>query len=185
MMFAKRKSINILIFSTFLLFGCTVEGILENGDGSNELENTTSDSSITSISDLFDTKYFKDGALEHIFEGEVNQRNQAVGFHYDGFPTKKGNIVQGTETKPNASGVYEAEIEVNGVSKTSNGGKSTFFPKEWNAQQVVDAINEAYEAKTWINGNTYAGLTSEGMEISMYLDQKEKIISAFPVYEGG
>ena len=68
------------------------------------------------------------------------------------------------------------------VAKTSNGGKSSFFPDEWTAQEVVDAINEAYEDRNFITGNTYEGFSSEGTLISMYLDQNDQIISAFPIY---
>ena len=128
------------------------------------------------------TDYFRDGALEHILEGELNGRGQAVGFHYDGLPTKKGEVIAGTETEPNEYGIYEAKVEVSGVEKASNSGKSSFFPDEWNAQQVVDAINEAYDDRNFMTGNTYEAFTSEGVLISMYLDQNDKIISAFPIY---
>lgn len=61
--------------------------------------------------------------------------------------------------------------------------RSTFFPKHWNSQQVVDAINEAFDNKQLIRGtkNSYIGELSSGMQIEMYLDSATgKIISAFP-----
>ncbi|MDY0396148.1 EndoU domain-containing protein [Virgibacillus halophilus] len=143
---------------------------------------STPHTDIASISDLQDTGHFRHGALAHIFEGEINRRGDAVGFHYDGLPTKKGRVISGTKSKPNRYGVYEAKVEVNGVKKKSNRGKSTLYPEDWDAQQVVDAINEAYEAKTFVSGNTYEGLSREGMRIRMYLDNNDKIISAFPIY---
>lgn len=160
---------------SFLLLGCDLDIELFN-------ENDDSTSEVTSLNDLENTKYFRDGALEHILEGELNKNRQAVGYHYDQLPTKKGSIVEGTETKPNQYGVYEAEVIVNDVKKTSNNGKSTFFPDDWDSQDVVDAINEAYQSKTFINGNTFEGLSEEGIAIRMYLDNEEQIISAFPVY---
>lgn len=147
---------------------------------SNDNENYTTED--ISIEDLEDTDVFKNGALEHILEGELNRKGNAVGFHYDGLASKKGKVVEGTETEPNEHGVYEAKVEVSDVAKTSNSGKSTFFPKEWTAQDVVDAINEAYEHSSFITGNTYEGLTDEGIVVRMYLDNNEQIISAFPVY---
>lgn len=168
----------VIFISVFVLLGC---GILDESIG--ELENQPADGlSMIGIDELKDTDHFRKGALEHILEGELNGRGQAVGFHYDGLPTKKGKVIQGTETKPNAHGVYEAKVEVSGVAKTSNGGKSTFFPKEWDAQEVVDVINEAYETRMLKTGNTYEGLTTDGQIVRMYLDQDEKIISAFPVW---
>jgi len=148
----------------------------------NIAEKQIEQSHVTAISELEQIENFRDGALEHILEGEINQKGQAVGFHYNQLPTKKGEIIEKTKTMPNDVGVYEAEVIVSGVEKQSNQGKSTFFPDEWDTQEVIDAINEAYEEKVLISGNTYEGLTSEGIVIRMYLDQNGKIISAFPIY---
>lgn len=122
---------------------------------------------IKDISDLNNTQNFKPGALEHIFAGEINNSGKAVGLHYDGFPTTKGNIIPGTETSPNSFGVFEAKVEVNGVAKVSNGGISSFFPKNWSAQKAVDTINEAFVNKVLMKGNTYIGTSSGGMQIMM------------------
>ncbi|MBM7601573.1 hypothetical protein JOC34_004001 [Virgibacillus halotolerans] len=177
----KFKKTVILCLSLLLLTACGVQDIWDNDPHIDESRNAET-SKITSISDLTDTDHFRNGALEHILEGEINRHGDAVGFHYDGLPSKQGKVIQGTETKPNEFGVYEAKIEVNGTAKTSNGGKSTLFPEDWNAQQVVDAINESFNEKTLVSGNTYEGLTSDGMVIRMYLDEQDRIISAFPVY---
>lgn len=80
--------------------------------------------------------------------------------------------------------MYEAKVEVNGIPKVSNGGKSTFFPQDWSPQQVVDAINEAFDNKQFVKGskNTYVGKLNNGMQIQMFIDNiTNKIISAFPV----
>lgn len=153
----------------FVLSGCGLEDRLDSTE-------------VTPINEVEQTEYFRDGALEHILEGELNRHGQATGFHYDQLPTKNGEIIEGTETKENEFGVYEAEVIVSDVKKNSNGGRSTFFPDDWDTQEVIDAINEAYDVKEYINGNTYEGLTTDGLIIRMYLDQQDKIISAFPVY---
>ena len=50
-------------------------------------------------------------------------------------------------------------------------------------QQVVDAINEAFNNKVFKVGNEFYGYTSNGLKIKMYIDKKtNKIISAFPEY---
>ena len=138
--------------------------------------------SATAIDDLVETEHFRSGALAHILEGELNKKGQAVGFHYANLPTRQGEIVEDTKTIEDEHGVYEAEVIVSEVEKTANGGKSTFFPDSWDSQDVVDAINEAYDDRSFISGNTYEGLTEEGITVRMYLDESEKIISAFPVY---
>jgi len=164
-----------LIGIIFVSTGCDLPfDLLEEQLSANEQAMT--------IDDLVRTENFRQGALEHILEGELNARGQAVGFHYDRLPSKKGKIIVGTKTAPNEHGVFEAEVSVEGVKKESNRGRSSFFPDEWSAQEVVDAINEAYESRQFITGNTYEGLTRTGVIIRMYLDHNERIISAFPLY---
>ncbi|WP_143315114.1 EndoU domain-containing protein [Clostridium sp. HBUAS56017] len=138
---------------------------------------------VDDISKLNNIENFKNGALEHILEGELNARGKAVGFHYEGMPTAKGNIIQGTESLPNEFGVYAGKVEVNGVLKTTNNGVSSFFPKSWSAQDIVDGINKAYNNRIFKSGNEFYGYTSNGMKIKMYIDSNtNKIISAFPEY---
>lgn len=171
------QKIVILLLGIFLLAGCGfIDDLLEDTNSSDAI------TEVTPIEGLDDTDNFRPGALEHILEGELNRSGKAVGYHYDQLPSKKGEIIKGTETSPNEEGVYEAEVSVDGVTKESNRGRSTFFPDDWDTQDVVDAINEGYENRTFISGNTYEGLTEEGVLIRMYLDDQERIISAFPVY---
>ncbi|WP_289015123.1 EndoU domain-containing protein, partial [uncultured Granulicatella sp.] len=56
------------------------------------------------------------------------------------------------------------------------------FPDHMSPQEVVDAINEAYETREFDTNsrNKYEGISKNGMKITMYLDSDEKIISAFP-----
>ena len=162
------------------------EGDLVAGSGIGNLggkEKIVSETSyVESIADLRNTENFKDGALEHILEGQINNREKAVGFHYEGFPTSKGKIIDGTKSVPDELGIYTGRVEVSGIAKTANGGKSTFFPESWTAQDVIDAINEAYKNKVFVRGNTYIGTISTGMKIEMFIDGAEHIISAYPKF---
>ena len=92
------------------------------------------------------------------------------------------NIVNGTEVLINDLGVYKAQVEVNGIPKSGNGGYSTFFSKEMSPQDVIDSINEAYNNKVFVVGskNSYIGISNNGLEIEMYINNNGKIISAFP-----
>ena len=134
---------------------------------------------VVDTSNLRNLENFAPGALEHIFEGEINRRGRAVGYHYEGYPTGRGNIIEGTKTTPNQNGIYKANIKVDNVEKVS---PSTFFPEEFTVQQVIDSINEAYSRKMFIDGNTYIGTTSSNFKVRMFLDRNNKIISAFPQY---
>ena len=136
----------------------------------------------STLNSLKNTENFTDSAIEHIFEGQVNARGKAVGYHYEGIEGTSGNVIPGTESSTNNFGIYKAKVEVNGIPKTANGGFSTFYSKNLSPQQVVDAINEAYsncELKLGTR-NTYQGVANNGMKIDMFLDQSGKIISAFP-----
>lgn len=55
----------------------------------------------------------------------------------------------------------------------------TFFPQGWSPQEVVDAINEAYDNRVQVSGNDYRGVSSSGVVISLYI-KDDKICSAFP-----
>ncbi len=134
------------------------------------------------IAKLQNTSRFRAGALEHILEGELNRRGRGVGYHYEGMPTARGRVIPGTESPPNAHGVYQAQVEIDGVPKTGKQGMSTFFPKDMSPQQIVDSINEAFANQRHVTGNTYTGTTSSGMRVDMYLDRSGSIISAFPHY---
>lgn len=175
-------------FSSILISFILVLSFVACGSTNKDVSNsniTNNKVVINSIDDLKDTNNFRNGALEHVLEGEVNSRGKAVGYHYEGFPTSKGEVIEGTKSKLNEDGIYTAKVKVDGVDKTSNGGKSSFFPEDWSAQDVVDRINETYESKVFVKGtdNTYRGETKDGVVIEMYIDTKtDKIISAFPVY---
>ncbi|HDR6287643.1 TPA: ribonuclease [Bacillus cereus] len=132
------------------------------------------------ISNLQHTEKFRPNTLKHILEGEINWRGDAMGYHTEVLENTPGKIISGTEEILNDQGIYKARVEVNGTPKTGNRGFSTFFPKDWSPQKIVDNINEAYNNRTYEFGNTYSGIGSEGIRISMYIDGNGKIISAFP-----
>lgn len=138
---------------------------------------------ITSVEDLVNTENFADHALEHIFYGQINAQGNATGYHHESFPDAAGTVIEDTRTQEDSNGVYEGKVVVSGVNKSANKGYSSFFPQDWTAQQVVDAINEAYEGRALVSGNTWSGYAN-GIEINMYLANDKRIISAFPIYEG-
>lgn len=57
------------------------------------------------------------------------------------------------------------------------------FSKDMSPQDVVNAINEAYENRIYLSGNKYTGMTKSGMEIEMFLDKNNKILSTYPLLE--
>ena len=130
------------------------------------------------LSQLKHTDNFADGTLKHIFSGEISKNSKkAVGFHYEGLSGVEGEVIQITK-QPNKYGIYEATVKINGKNKDRI---STFFPKNWTPQQVVDAINEAFDNKKLVSGNLYEGTTKTGMKIQMSIISG-KITSTWPLY---
>lgn len=136
------------------------------------------------IKKLKNTERFAKNTLEHIFDGTINSKGKATGYHYSMVTDSKGEIIPGTESDKDGHGVFTAKVKVSGVKKN---GFSSFYPEDWTPQQVVDAINEAYDDamsdKSNPHGSLWIGYSGD-LEIDMYLDNNKRITTAFPVYEG-
>ena len=135
------------------------------------------------LAKLQHTENFTEKSLIHIFEGDINRKGRAGGYHYDMVEGTSGSIIEGTKSPAlNDAGVYEAKVKVNGTLKKANGGKSTFFPDNMSPQEVVDTINEAYSNKIYQEGSrgVYIGNSKEGIKIKMFLTDDGKIITAYP-----
>ena len=133
---------------------------------------------------LKNTEHFAKKTLEHIFDGTINSKGNATGYHYSRVTDSKGEIIAGTESARDSRGVFTAKVKVSGVKKN---GFSSFYPEDWSPQQVVDAINEAYQDalsdKSNPHGELWIGYSGD-LEIDMYLDSSKKITTAYPIYEG-
>ena len=156
-----------------------LEGSSESSENPIPAEYTLSD-----LNSLENTDIFVKSAIEHIFNGTINKKGQATGYHYDGIIDSDGKIVDGTKSAPDSEGIYKAQVEVKGIPKSGNKGYSSFYPDDMSPQDVINSINEAYNDREHYTGNIYAGESNNGMLIEMYLTDDDKIISAFPIYEG-
>lgn len=127
--------------------------------------------------------------VEHIFHGEINRRGRAVGFHHRASIGHEGKarIVPGSETPPNAHGVFQAEVEIYNPTTQTWVRKSTpssFFPDSWNRARVMQEIREAYDARTFPDPsrpNYWEGVSSSGVRIGGYMDDAGNINTAFPI----
>lgn len=144
----------------------------------------TSKSKMYNLDDLAklqQTENFTEKSLIHIFEGDINRKGRAGGYHYDMVEGTSGSIIEGTKGPVlNDAGIYEAKVEVNGMPKKANVKKSTFFPDHMSPQEVVDAINEAYSNMELIEGSRYSGTSRNGIDIEIILNSEGKIITAYP-----
>lgn len=136
------------------------------------------------IKALKNTERFAKNTLEHIFDSTINGKGKATGYHYTKVTDSKGKIIDGTRSETDENGVFTGKVEVSGVKKN---GFSSFYPESWTPQQVVDAINTAYDDalsdKSNPHGSIWIGYCGD-LEIDMYLNSDKKITTAFPVYEG-
>ena len=151
-----------------------------------ETDNTAAKASYTmaDIKNLKNTEHFAKNTLEHIFDGTINGKGKATGYHYTLVSDSKGEIISGTRSSTDRHGVFTGEVKVSGVKKN---GFSSFYPESYTPQQVVDAINEAYDYALSDPDNPHGSLWigySGDLEIDMYLDGSKKITTAYPVYEG-
>lgn len=136
------------------------------------------------IKKLKNTENFSRHGLEHIFDGNVNKKGKATGYHYSKVEDSSGRILDGTRGKKDENGVFTAKVEVDGVKKE---GFSSFYPEDWSPQEVVDAINIAYKDaladKQNPRGSLWIGHAGK-LEIDMYLDDNRKILTAYPIHRG-
>ena len=136
------------------------------------------------IKKLKNTENFAKNTLEHIFDGTINGKGKATGYHYTKVSDSKGKIIDGTRSDTDENGVFTGKVEVSGIKKN---GFSSFYPESWTPQQVVDAINTAYKDATANpsnpKGSLWIGYCGD-LEIDMYLNSNKMITTAFPVYEG-
>ena len=150
-------------------------------------ENTTDNTPVyyttADLKKLTGTEVFDKTAIEHIFIGTVNSNNKGSGYHYNMISDSKGKIIDGTRSKPDKNGIYTANVEVSGHRKDAI---SSFYPDSWSPQDVVNAIVEARAdaLKTGKMRGSYHVGYSNGIRIELYLDSKNKVVTAYPVKNG-
>jgi len=122
----------------------------------------------------------------HIFQGEINRRGLAVGYHHrpNGKDGSKARMVKMTGL-PNRQGVYIGRVEIrnpaNGqwVSKLSS---STFFPDSWSQNQVLSEIQSAFVSANK-SKEPWQGTSPSGLKIEGYYNKTTNTITtAYPIY---
>jgi PKD repeat protein len=133
---------------------------------------------------------FCDGVnIAHIFEGEINKRKKAVGFHHNSpLAQGKARVDKIEETFP--GGFYSAKVSVccdNKGEFVQKGPFSSMWPDAWTQQEVFDDILSAFvNSQVGVDGkaNKWRGISSRGTEIEGYLVQAPgipDINTAYPV----
>jgi len=128
-----------------------------------------------------------DATRTHILRGTINPSGQAVGVHSQSALTGgTARIRPNTTITEGPNNMFRAYVDVratngNWIPKTR---QSTFFPRNWNDEKILREVENAFRNRVHTSGNTYRGLSSEGITIEMYLktDGTREIISAFPIF---
>jgi hypothetical protein len=127
--------------------------------------------------------------IEHILGADFNRR---TGLPTGGHTLLNGDvrIIPGSESAPDAMGVYRAQVQMADPSKpglwltkTDRNGKpmqNTMFPKAWNAERVASELEAAWNSpnKT-IRGDKWSALTPSGVRVEGYTAPR---VTAYPVY---
>ena len=136
----------------------------------------------SSLSELSGTEGWNEGAVKHLFLGEVKTNSKgeliASGFHYGQIRNNGNRIIRRRMTRTNEHGLYQANVVINGVRKKAY---STFFPREWSPQQVVNAVNAAARNGKRSGNDRVLG-SYQGIKIVINYKQG-KISSAYPIME--
>jgi hypothetical protein len=95
-------------------------------------------------------------------------------------------IVPGTESVPDATGVYTATIQVpdpqnpgQWLTKTSNGSENTMFPKGWDEARIKVEVDAAWNSPSkTVVGNRWRSVTPSGVKVEGYISPR---VTVYPV----
>jgi hypothetical protein len=101
----------------------------------------------------------------HVLKGEINGSGSAVGCHFKGaLDDGIARIRPGATVTEGPNDMFKVHIDVkdvngNWIPKTA---QSSFFPRTWTEQKILTEIQNAFNNKTFVSGNTWKGLSSVG-----------------------
>ncbi|PZU98278.1 MAG: hypothetical protein DCE90_03930 [Pseudanabaena sp.] len=123
---------------------------------------------------------------KHIFEGEINRRGLAVGYHHraNSRDARNARLVR-VVSNPNSQGVYVGRVEIRNskgqwINKSAN---SSFFPDRWSRNQVLSEIRGAFANSPNPLLEPWQGTSPSGLRISGYYNRNTNTINtAYPIY---
>lgn len=123
--------------------------------------------------------------LTHIFQGEINRKGKATGFHYESRnPSAFSPRVKELLSAPNKYGVYTAIVEIFDPETAQWKRKfSSLFPKTLSKASVIKAIINVVQLSPTQKAGRWRGPSSYGFQIEGYRQQDGRIVTAYPIYE--
>jgi len=127
--------------------------------------------------------------MAHIIGADFNRR---TGEPTGGHSLLKGDvrIVPGSESAPDATGVYRAHVQMadpkkpgQWLTKNDRNGQpmlNTMFPQDWTAERITTELDAAWNSPTKTKkGEKWSALTPSGVRVEGYLAPR---VTAYPVY---
>jgi Bacterial EndoU nuclease len=118
--------------------------------------------------------------FKHIFEGNINRRGEAVGFHHNPSSTNKDTGIVKVIKPENNCGVYTAQVKIQGKTKKAY---STMFPDKLKKSEIVSILESSYKKGISANPNKsiFTVVTDNCFRITMILNNNQ-LATAYPLY---
>jgi Bacterial EndoU nuclease len=122
--------------------------------------------------------------LAHIEFGEINWREEAVGFHHrpNGVDPPDARVLQIVQP-PNAMGIYRARVALRDPATgqwVRKKAPSTFYPDAMTPEDVIDAVLAAFQSGNIRNNGHFIGPSGRGFAIEGWY-QNGRINAAYPL----
>jgi len=124
---------------------------------------------------------------DHIIGADYTKAGRPTGGHT--LLNGDVKIVPGTESIPDAFGVYKATIQVpdprnpgQWITKTSNGAMNTMFPKDWDEMRIKSEVDAAWNSPhKVVTGSRWRSVTPSGVRVEGFTTPR---VTVYPVYRG-
>lgn len=132
--------------------------------------------------------------LSHIFDGDINKRGKAVGFHVrnQGRDPQNARLTQRL-SGPNSRGIYTGRTAIYNPKSGAWVPKkfSTFFPDHLSRPRIIELILESFHNSRPDQRGKWRGENSDGFVIEGWLCPKKgsprcpagSVNTAYPIYQ--
>lgn len=123
--------------------------------------------------------------MQHSQNGIIN-KDDVLGVHlFNSMNAHRIKIIRVTK-KENSKGIWEAKI---GALNMRNGKwivkekPTTFFPKEWDLQKLIDECEPAFNNKKEISKNIWVGYTKDKIPVRFIFSESNELKTVYPIFD--
>lgn len=124
---------------------------------------------------------------DHVLGADYTKKGKPTGGH--SLIRDDVRIVPGTESKPDATGVYQASVEMRDpkdpdrwITKTSNNSRNSMFPRDWSEARIKDEVEAAFNSPNRVVvGDKWISTTPSGVRVEGYIQPRTTV---YPIYQG-